>query len=559
MVVLLGAKNSIPLYDDKAYLNNALVFGGRISKTAVQGPFAEERPPLLWWTLASLLSTGISLLAVNFLVPIYGLILILAVFTLAYEITNDLRIAIYSAIILGFNSFFLVFSSLLLSDIPGAALATVFMLCLYVGIVKHKQGYIIVAGPLLALNIIMRDQNLILIPIALVFAIFSLQLKRLSKVVLTIVVGVVLAVPIGKYGLIATLQSMSALLTPVVIGSPFKTPVTNVAVSYFIMYLAVITFFSLYGFVAINNANTSRWIKRCATLVLSGELLTLMIYPYLWDNFRLGAEYQIAGKGIFARLIAHDIMAITVGQGMNLPLSQRLSWWITGLPFILTPTLLILSIVGIVVLFRVKEKESARLLLPWFLLTIGFTLWQSQLEARYIALSVPPMAIFAGVAARWLELKLRGYFKALVLPAILLSENIVMHSLSINLTWTAPLLADALQYFEAQPTGWWFTYMRTIHGGGQLILDPVYVLVAVVGIIIPTAILVRQVSSILKEGSESKDSAISSKLGRLEGPTQGLFPFQKLLTSGTVTCVYCGRQVPKESRYCDGCGRPVLA
>jgi hypothetical protein len=560
MVVLLGAMNQIPLYDDKAYLNNALVFGGRISKTAVQGPFAEERPPLLWWTLASLLAMRVNLFVVNLLVPFYGLILMLAAFILAYEITSDLRIAVFSTILLGFNSFFLVFSSLLLSDIPGAGLATVFMLCLYVGIVKQKKNYLIIAGPLLALNIIMRDQNLILIPIGLFFCILSLRTKRINKVLLMLATTCALAIPTASYGLIVTLQALSALLTPVIIGAPYKTPLTSVAISYFIMYLIVITFFSFYAFIAITNSHTSERKKQYATLALSGELFTLMIYPYLWDNFRLGAEFQIAGKGILARLIAHDIMAVTVGQGMNLTAGQRLSWWITGIPFMLTPTLLALSILGIVLLIKIREQESLNLLLPWFIITLAFTLWQSQIEARYLAPSLPPLVIFAGVGARWLELRLKRYFNKIVLPIILLSENLVMHGLSINLTWINPLVVNAFDYFITQPTGWWSSYMRTIRSGNgaSVMLDPLYCLVAMIGIATPAIILFGHLSSIRQSSINYQGSSISNKIRTLTWRTPKPFLSKKLLgISNGLTCDYCGRQFSRGSRYCDKCGRPL--
>ena len=557
MVVLLGAMNQIPLFDDKAYLNDGLVFGGRISKTAVQGPFAEERPPLLWWTLAPILATGANLSIVNLLVPIYGLMLMLAVFILAYELTLDLKIATYSTILLGFNSFFLVFSSLLLSDIPGAAIATVFILCLYIGIAKRKKAYLVLAGPILALNIIMRDQNLILVPIALLITILSLRTKRTNKLLALIAMCIAVTL-IGNYGLIITLQTLSTLLTPVIIGAPYKTLFTSVAFSPFILCLTVVTFFSLYAFIAISNSKALERTKQCATMALSGELFTLTIFPYLWDNFRLGAEFQIAGKGILARLVAHDIMAVTVGQGMNLSPTQRLSWWIIGTPLILTPTLLILTIFGVVLLIRIRENEVLTFLLPWLLMTIAFTWWQGQIEARYLAPSLPPMAILAGLSARWLEARLKQWFKAIFLPAILLSENIVMHGLSINQAWTSPLIVNAFDYFLTQQTGWWANYIKIIHGGGQLILDPLYALVAFIGMTLPVMILVHRLHYIGQTSTYHHDSRIPDSILELTWLTPGTFQFGK--QPGNMEeeiCPYCGRQLFHGSRYCDLCGNPV--
>jgi hypothetical protein len=46
--------NEAPFWDDKAYINNALIFSGRLSPQDVRGPYAEERPPLFWWLLTGL-------------------------------------------------------------------------------------------------------------------------------------------------------------------------------------------------------------------------------------------------------------------------------------------------------------------------------------------------------------------------------------------------------------------------------------------------------------------------------------------------------------------------
>lgn len=565
----------MPLYDDKAYLNNGLVFGGRISRQFVQGPIAEERPPLLWWTLATIFATGIPLRAVNSLVPVYGIVLMVAVFALAYEMTEDFRISLYSTVLLGFNSFFLVFSSLLLSDIPGTALGTVFILCTYLGIAKHKIRYIIAAGPILALNLIMRDQNLILIPVSLFFLVLALETKFLKKMLLLLAATAVGVIPLIRYGLIGTLQILSNILTPIIIGAPYGVPMTSVGMSNFVVYLLVLTFFTVYVFVAVQKPGVRSSGLYATGFLISAEFFALMIYPYLWDNVRIGAEFQIAGRGVLSRLISHEIMTLTIGQGMQLSLSQRWLWWITGLPFMVTPTFLVLSGLGLILAYRARVSLNFELLLSWVVLTTGFTIWQGQLEARYLAPCLPAMAILAGWAARWMEIRFRKYF-LLVFPLVLLSEDFLMHSLSVYLHWFPFLPVNALRTLTTQPSGWWTSYMTTMHdAGGQLILDPVYAQVVALGIAIPLAIVGFSLSHVVEGERQSfwRKSAITRKLNTLTVPVSLSRLLNGQLTIrptaaedqrprnsavSNLICFYCGRSILQGSRYCDRCGQSVL-
>jgi 4-amino-4-deoxy-L-arabinose transferase-like glycosyltransferase len=490
-ILLLSIHNEVLLYDDKAYLNNALVYSGRIPREAVQGPFGEERPPLLWWILATILSTPVDVRIVNLIIPFFSIISILGIICVARSMYGS-RAGYYAALILGFNAFFVVFSSQLLTDVPGLALGVLFLLCLYKGIIERRSGYLIASGPILAFSLMMRDQNLILIPIAVTFIILAWNARSTIKALVLLSSFTAMALPVYLLGLTEFLRRASDFLTPVVLGSPYKVAFTSVSISNFAILVFAAAFLSVYGLVIVKESSSPKSIAPLVcNLILTISLFLLLIYPYLWDNYSLGASFAIAGKGIFSRLVSHQMMAETIGVGSELTYWQRRLWWLESAPNLLSPVILALASLGLIVSVKKRYAQQLSLILPWLLFTTGFTVLFTQLEARFLMPSLAPMAILSGVGLSWLRSRLgRGF--TLLLPLVLAVINIPLHAMSIGLQWRSLMLLNAVRYLRSRGMeGWWSNYIDVIKGYAPSppILDPAFMLISFIGITLPVALL----------------------------------------------------------------------
>ena len=386
-----GLANEALLWDDKAYINNALIASGRARSNEVWGPHAEERQPLFWWLITGLFMLGLPNWIVRVISPIFGIITVATVYVFVSRILEDPWSGFFSSLPMTFSSFFISTTSDILTDTMGAALAAAYMLSLYMGLKRENRYMLWASGPLLALAIIGRDQNLILIPVTVVFLIWSSALRLRSKIsliagFLLLFLAVLLMLPIE-----GLLQTASNILTPLVMNSLFLpllllvTGLNAILVTY--PYSRI-----------MDDESGSKGLSRVGfDLGLGAALSIVFLYPYFMDNYRLGQEYQIAGRGILSRPISHFIMAKTIGIGAELPRAERWMWWLQHTIQLTTIPILLLAFMGALMMLR-ERRRFGSLLILWAGFSTAYVIFFTHLEARFLISALPPLFILAGYA-----------------------------------------------------------------------------------------------------------------------------------------------------------------
>ena len=486
---LAGYVNQIPWWDDKAYLNNALIHSGRITKDLAQGPYADERPPLFWWmeTALFLLNTPVSW--AKFVSPLFGVVMVIVTYFFAAKLFKNVRYGFYAALFLATNALVLQFAGMNLTDIPGTALATIFVFCFYFALLEKNNLYLLLSGIFLAFSLIMRDQNLIVFPIVVFFLVTRLNLNKYLKALLAVTTSLSLGIPVILGGLTNSLRVASKILTPVVVGDAYRIPFTSVGLSSVLLA-------SLLGLAALTYLRYSRYRTEVNIIVgpkilaaaFGALLFFVFLYPYLWDN------YALFSGGIFSRMISHEIMSETIGVGANLTASQRSIWWVSKLPELLSITLMILAPIGIVQLLRKRMYGPMAILLPWVAFTSGFTVFFAYLETRFFLPALPVLAILASKGfvdlIGWMKSKMLQVPDEAMKKATLFIEGVLAFSFALfgNLQLIDPLGPHRFAYLSAlnlltsaySGLGGWFSayskYLSNLLTTPSLNLDPTYIL-----------------------------------------------------------------------------------
>lgn len=519
---LAGYVNQVPWYDDKAYLNNALIHSGIVRKEDVVGPYAEERPPLFWWILTTLFSVGFPIVTAKFLSPFFGVILVVVTGLFARKLFQSDVIGFLAGLFLSFNAFFLLISGMILTDVPGTLLATLFLLCVYVGVNEKRDAFLVASGPLLALSLMMREQNLIFIPIAIFYVISRLRILGNWNTVLALFCSVLPGLPVLAFGLIPTLTMASNLLTPLISNQVYAVPFTSVGISIDTLLLFVASI--LVAPMVLDSIRSKRVRYSTALSAFLGLVFfAVVLYPYLWDNYLLGASFQIQGKGILSRWVSHEVMSETIGMGVQLTPWARRWWWLSRLPALISPAIFMYSLVGLTHSVKKRMLPQLTLLLPWIAYTAGFTVFFSYLEARFFIPAIPPLAILSAVGLvktlDWVKLKLPSLKEhaacsyvvevGIVVASFLLTNLLLTELILPTKVGSLTLLDLATRAYVGNP-GWFSSYSMQLSTKlmlPHLNLDLSYVLESLLCLVIVVIIPVRILQTVQHEAAEDSNFA----------------------------------------------------
>ncbi|MDW8084190.1 MAG: glycosyltransferase family 39 protein, partial [Candidatus Caldarchaeum sp.] len=388
--------NEAPFWDDKAYINNALIASGRLDPGDARGPFAEERPPLFWWFLTGLYALNAPVEFARLVSPVLTTLGLVAMFLLVSKAFNSISAGFIAALLTINLNYFVQTTSYILTDSFGSVLAFVALLCFSLGL--RYGPFLWLSGGLTALSIIARDQNLLLLPVMLLsFALIA----RTSKIIKISYVGL-----LGLVGFAALflrqevfLQILSDTLTPVV-ADP--------------LYIPLLSVFAVFSVLAVSKVAEQKNLlsrrpsieERMLDIFLAVAIMLFLFYPFFIDNIRLGEEFQVEGRGIFSRPIAHSIMVRGDIARSGLDTIQRMIFWLTSIPSLLTIPLLVLSAAGVVMALK-NRIPYAKPLLVWLVITIAYIALFTHIEYRFLVPAVPPVAAFAGYAVSRLATKKR--------------------------------------------------------------------------------------------------------------------------------------------------------
>jgi hypothetical protein len=136
--------------------------------------------------------------------------------------------------------------------------------------------------------------------------------------------------------------------------------------------------------------------------------MLFIMHPFFLDNVRLGEEFQIAGRGIFSRPVAHSIMVRDDIIRSGLSFLERVQFWVAAFPSLLTAPLLAAAVAGAFLTLRNRVEEAKPLIL-WFALTVAYIILFTHIEYRFLVPTVQPAAALAAYAVarlfsmnRWL-------------------------------------------------------------------------------------------------------------------------------------------------------------
>ncbi|MBS7656126.1 glycosyltransferase family 39 protein [Candidatus Bathyarchaeota archaeon] len=503
---LSGYVNQVPWFDDKAYLNNALIHSGRVDESEVLGPYADERPPLFWWMLTVIFIFNAPIWSAKFLSPFFGVVLIILIYSFTKKLFKNSRQALYSSLFLMFNAFLLLFTGMILTDVPSLTLSTLLLFCLYYGIEENKHSYLIVSSSILAFSIMLRDQNIILFPIILFYLLTKIRLNKYLKALIASIGSILpFSIPIITYGITSTLEVISRHLTPFIIGKAYLIPFTSVGISLAFLLSLIALAFSFYPAVAIyfSDVKNLRQIK-LLTFFLSVLTFFITLYPYLWDNYALGARFEVQGRGILSRLISHQIMAETFGVGADLPAIERRIWWLSNFIPLISIPIFLFSIIGLIQMVKNKMYHQLAILIPWLVFTSGFTILFTHLEARFLLPSLPPFAIISSEGfvkvTDWIKFKLsdlkkesnwinkaRATVKIYLILISLIFENLVLFEIYMPEKVGLVALFHLLNKILSKYQGWFSDYLIYLENRLRhpiLNLDPIYILEAIICLVL---------------------------------------------------------------------------
>ncbi|MGI0091987.1 MAG: glycosyltransferase family 39 protein [Nitrososphaerales archaeon] len=391
ILVQLAAINLItsPEHDEYAYTYNSLLWSGRINNAT--NIAWVERPPLFWWGMTSILALGASPLALLAVSPLFAVLLSLLIMQFAGEVTRDRRAGFAAGLFTAFSGFVGVMSAHVLTDAMGIFFATLSVYSFYKFFIEDKSPksastgsfFCILWGVSLALGLVARDENLVLIPIfALMWIFASSRASMPKKLFYAIIFLMIFGGPILLLGLVNTIQLASNLLTPIVLSG---------------WWLIIL----MAGGLAWYWHENGFTIRRDLAVSFVGFFAIML--PFFFDNNLIAKEGYIGGTGILARPIAHLLMLpVTQGVGADLSMTGRAAAWISEFPHLITPLFVLLAIIGLYHAYGTRRRVLIFLFL-WLVLSMGYVITEANLENRFLLIAFPSLALCAafGVSFLW--------------------------------------------------------------------------------------------------------------------------------------------------------------
>lgn len=379
--------NEAPFWDDKAYINNALIASGRINPSEAWGPFAEERPPLFWWLLTAIYLAGAPMEYARLVSPLLTSLTVTAIYLLTAKIFRSVAAGLVTSLAIIFLDYFVLTTSYILTDSLGSTLAFLTVLCFSMGL--RYGPYMWAAGSLLAVSILARDQNLLLIPSLMLSMVWVAKTSKLLKLIALAALALTAFLTLSMTQE-AFLQALSDIITPAIIDNFFPP---------------LLGFSLLFGVLAVYKVHEQKNLlsekpsleERGLDMFLGVAICLVSLYPFFIDNVRLGDEFQIAGKGVLSRFVSHSMMVRAEIDKLGLNIFQRVAAWSSVSLKMLTLPLIFLAAAGCLLMLK-NKITLAKPALVWLAVTAPYIFTLSHLEYRFLAQVVPAICFFAGYA-----------------------------------------------------------------------------------------------------------------------------------------------------------------
>jgi hypothetical protein len=281
--------------------------------------------------------------------------------------------------------------------------------------------------------------------------------------------------------------------------------------------------------IVLDNMRFTRAKFQASLCVFVGLLLFIVvIYPYLWDNYLLGATFQIQGKGVLSRWISHEIQSETIGQGVNLTPWGRRFWWLSSLPGLISLPFLVYSPLGLGDLLKKKMFSQLAMLLPWIAYASGFTIFFSYIEARYLIPAVPAFAILSAAGLMkfldWIKSKSSNLrvnlthlhiLEAGIAAVSVLAANVLLTDLVLPTKVGSLAVLDLAMRAYLGNEGWFSSYSAALAGKllpPRLNLDLAYVIDSLLCLAIVVVLPIRMLRTDILEEKTAATASVKSLL-----------------------------------------------
>lgn len=172
LTTIISLNNQIYSWDEASYILNAKDISGKLNNSLQERYVVHERHPLLTWTLGAMYYLNLPEFFTKLLIPMFYVGLIILAYFFGKRLFDE-NVGIYSALFISTSSTMLASATKIWTDVPGAFLVSLTLFSLYRGI-KDKK-WLLLAGLAGGLSVLMRDSNLLLLPI---FGIYFLTLRK---------------------------------------------------------------------------------------------------------------------------------------------------------------------------------------------------------------------------------------------------------------------------------------------------------------------------------------------------------------------------------------------
>lgn len=175
-IFLISLENKIYLWDEMAYILNGMDIANKSMNPVMQQYVAHERHPMLSWIIVSLSYLNVPLKFYSLISVVSLVLFFILIYKMGEEFYNR-DVGLISGLILISIPAIAFMSTKIMADVPAALLFSTSLYFYYLGLKKPK--YFLLGGLIGGISILMKDGNILLIPILFVFGL--IYWKRISS------------------------------------------------------------------------------------------------------------------------------------------------------------------------------------------------------------------------------------------------------------------------------------------------------------------------------------------------------------------------------------------
>ncbi len=174
-ITFVSLHNQLYSWDEAAYILNGMDLAHKDMSPILNQYIAHERHPLLSWINAFIFSLNLPFFFLNLLSPLSLFFFFLLIYKMGKHLFNE-QVGLISGLITITIPVAINTSTKILTDIHGTLLFSLCLYLYYLGLENKK--YFLLGGLIAGISILMRDMNILLLPILIIF--FGIFYKKIN-------------------------------------------------------------------------------------------------------------------------------------------------------------------------------------------------------------------------------------------------------------------------------------------------------------------------------------------------------------------------------------------